>query len=155
MILYTNHPASPTGSPLHKIASSAGQRRLWACVNPSGSSGALVSRRQAFWFGFFIVFLPIVPCQPSSRSNFADPGVLLGSVPCLLSCPSANDPTSRPFGPASQALNMSGLHSVSRVPFFPPDVDSAFIYFCCFPSHPCARWPRSSCFRRPKATGIS
>ena len=60
----------------------------------------------------------MAPRQPS-MSNIADPDNSLGCVPCLLSRLSANGQTARPFGPALLALNLSGIHSVARVPFFP------------------------------------
>ena len=97
---------------------------------------------------FSLTVQPIAPRQPS-MSNVVDSDNILGSVPRFLSCLSANSPTARPYGPALQALNLSGLHSVTRVPFFPSDIVST-----CFHSHPCAQWPRPSCFRSPIATGI-
>ena len=60
------------------------------------------------------------PRQPSG-SNVADLDIILGIVPSFLSCLSANGPTARPVGPVLQALNLSGLHSATRVPFFPSD----------------------------------
>ena len=78
-------------------------------------------------FGCFsFTVQPMTPRQ-LSMSNVADFDVLLGSVPCFLSCLSANDPTARPFGTMLQALDFSGLHSVTRVPFFSPDIGSASI----------------------------
>ena len=51
----------------------------------------------------------------------------LRSVPCFLSCLSRNGPTARPFGTTLLAVNLSGLHSVPRVPFFPSDIVSVSI----------------------------
>ena len=60
-----------------------------------------------------------------SMSNVADPDVLLGSIPCFLSYLSGNGPTASPFGTTLQAVNLSGLNSVTRVPFFSSDIVSA------------------------------
>ena len=87
-------------------------------------------------------------------SNVADPDILLGSVPRFLCCLSANGPTDRPVGTALQILNFLGLHGVTRPPFFPSDAISASIPFSRFPSHPCAQWPRPSCFRWSIATRV-
>ena len=45
----------------------------------------------------------------------------------FLSCLSANGPTARPFGATLQAVNLSGLHSLTRVPFSSSDIVSASI----------------------------
>ena len=45
----------------------------------------------------------------------------------------ANGPIDRSFGSALQALTLSGLHSVTRVPLVPSDFVSASIPFFCFP----------------------
>ena len=62
-----------------------------------------------------------------SMSNVADSDVLLGSVSLFLCYLPANAPTARPFGTTFQAVNSSGLHSVTRVPFFSSDLVSASI----------------------------
>ena len=59
------------------------------------------------------------------------PDIRIGSVPYFLCCLSANGPTARPFGPALRALILSGLHSVTRVPFSPSDIVSASILYTC------------------------
>ena len=118
-------------------------RLFFFCI--STNSPALV---YFFASWFFLNVEQIAPRQ-LSMSNVVDSGVLLGSVPCFLPCLSAKTPTARPFGPALQALNFPGLHSVTRVPFFPSVIVSASISYCWLPSHPCAQWPRPSYFRRP------
>ena len=95
----------------------------------------------------------MTPRQPS-LFNVADHDIILGSVPCFLSCLPAHGPTARPFGTTLQALDLSDLHSVTRVPFFPSDVASTSISPSCLPLHPCTQRPRPSCFPRPIATGI-
>ena len=62
-----------------------------------------------------------------SMSNVPDSDVLLGSASRFLSFLPANRPSARPFGTALQAVNLSGLHSVTRVPFFSSDFVSASI----------------------------
>ena len=94
---------------------------------------------------FSAAFRPMAP-QPS-RSNVADPGIVVGSVPCFLSCLLTNGPTAHPFGPALQALNFLGLHSVTCVScLFPFDFVSASTHFSRFRSHHCARWSCPSWF---------
>ena len=60
-----------------------------------------------------------------SMSNVADSDVLSGSVSWFLYYLPANGPTARPFGTTLQAVNLSGVHSVTRVPFFSSDLVSA------------------------------
>ena len=62
-----------------------------------------------------------------SMSNAADSDVLLGSVSWFLYYLPAKGPTARPFGTKLQAVNFSGLHSVTRVPFFSSDLVPASI----------------------------
>ena len=95
---------------------------------------------------FSLTVQPMAPHQ-LSMPNVADPDVIPGSFSCFLSCLSANGPTARPFGTTLQALDLSGLHSVTRV-------SSASTPSSCLPFHPSDQWPRPSCFRRPIATGI-
>ena len=89
-----------------------------------------------------------------SMSNIADSDVLLGSVPCFLSRLPANGPTARPLGTTLQVLDLSSLHSITRVPFLYFHVVSASIPSSSRSSHPSAQRSRLSCFRRPIATGI-
>ena len=62
-----------------------------------------------------------------SMSNVADSDALLGNVSLFLFYLPANGLTARPFGTTLQAVNSSGLHSVTRVPFFYSDLVSASI----------------------------
>ena len=87
-------------------------------------------------------------------SNVADSDVLLGSVPFFLSFLSANGSTARPFGTTLQAVNLSGLHRVTRVPFFSSDIVSASIPSSLAPFASLRSVARPSCFRKPIATGI-
>ena len=52
-------------------------------------------------------------------------------------------------GATLQALTLSDLRGVIRVPVFPSDFVSESIPSSCFLSHPCAQRPRPSCHRRP------
>ena len=72
---------------------------------------------------FSFTVQPVAPRQ-LFISNVADSDVLLGSVSSFLPYRPANGPTTRPFGTTLQAVNSSGLHSVTRVPFFSSDLVS-------------------------------
>ena len=102
---------------------------------------------------FFLIVQPMAPRQ-LSMSNVADSDVHFGSVPYFLPCLSVNDPTARPFGTTIQAVYLSGLHSVTRVPFFVLTLFPRLYLLLWLPSHLCAQWPRPLCFRRPVATSI-
>ena len=77
--------------------------------------------------GCFSFHRPTVGPMQLSMSKVSDSDVLLGRVPYFLPCLSANGPTARTFGTTIQAVNLSGLHSVTRVPFFSSGIVSASI----------------------------
>ena len=104
-------------------------------------------------FGCFSFTVQPMASRQLSMPNVADIDVLLGSVPCFLSCLSANGPTARPFGTMLQALDFSGLHSVKHVflSFLLTLVPRLYLPLW-LPSHPSAQRLRPSCFRWPIAT---
>ena len=102
----------------------------------------------AYFFAFGCFSFAVKPMAPLqlSVSNVADPDALLGSFPCILSRLPANGPTARPFDTTLQALHISGLPRVTRVPF---SLLTLFPRLCLprgLPSHPSAKRPRSSCY---------
>ena len=84
-------------------------------------------RRQEFFSSWLFLTVEQMAPRKLSMFNVADSDVLSGSVPCFFSCLSANTPTARPFSLALQALNLPGLHNVTRIYFFLSDIVSASV----------------------------
>ena len=117
------------------------------CVSPVSESFSSANRPACLLLYVLVISLLtvqlVVPRQPPV-SNVADSDILLSSVLCFLPDRSGDCPTTRPFGPALQALNFCGLHSVTRIHFFPCDIVSASTPSSCLSSRPSTQRLRPS-----------